>query len=252
MTSTNGLLATGDDRSLRVTVDTRAVEDALRLMPKAAYFRLRDYLGTSFTRFRTTWLRSVGVKFGRGRSDDAIRVLAVNAKKGPPGPKEVAFQVSPEDRRASTPQAAAQMLGRLSAEAYTGNVVLGVHEFGDDIRSSSLMSVPVKTRPGRIDKWKQKYPGRTLRLLPSKKDPRTMALYEVLKKRPRGRPRKGAPVVSQERLRLRWILTRFVDMKPTLRLYQTWDQTTAERSDLFAKFATSLQQDLQRRDPRDL
>lgn len=254
MTSPSTFLRTvGNNDAIRLTVDARGAAAVLQAAPKIAYFRIRDYLFQILLQHRKLWLQVKGNKFGRGTGETGspIRVRQINDGGGPARPNDVAYNVSPSDKRAPSSAGARDLLGRLSAEIYTGNVVLPIHEFGTDINSVRWMSVPVKTRPSSPARWRAKYPNKDLLALPSKRDGKVL-LYEKTKKRAtRGRPRKGAAPDFKERLRLRFILTKTVDMKPTLRLYDTWEQLAAEREKAWGATADKMQADFAKNDPRD-
>lgn len=255
MTSASALLRTvGNNDAIRLTVDARGAAAVLQAAPKIVYFRVRDYLFQILLQHRKLWLQIKGNKFGRGTTGETgspIRVRQINDGGGPARPNDVAYAVSPSDKRAPSSAGARDLLGRLSAEIYTGNVVLPIHEFGTDINSTRWMSVPVKTRPSSPARWKAKYPNKELLALPSKRDAKVL-LYEKQKSRAkRGRPKKGEAPAFKERLRLRFILTKTVDMQPTLRLYDTWEQLAAEREKAWGATADKMQTDFLKNDPRD-
>jgi hypothetical protein len=108
----------------------------------------------------------------------------------------------------------------------------------------------VKTRPSSPARWRAKYPNKTLVALPSKRDDKVL-LYEKNRVRARGRPKKGEQPTFTERLRLRFVLTKKVDMKPTLKLYDTWQQLAGERDKVWAETADKMLQDFAKDDPRD-
>lgn len=264
---TSPAIATGGSEHLVVSVSSQGLEDALRQMPKAAYFWWRQFLFDTTVEFRKDWLRKRGTKFGRGR-DGSMRVLRVNDSQAV-GPRDIAFHVRPADRRATSGPQAQALIGQLQAEVFTGNVVMAVHEFGRDIQSNELMAIPIKTRPGRIAAWRARNAGASLLFLPSKRGTGEVLVYEkqhrgrfrALSARTQsrlgiGRPlapvRVQAPAGNWQKLRLRWVLTKKVDMKPTLRLYATWDANGNARAALWRKAADGLAKDLQTRDARDL
>lgn len=240
------ILSAGDDRSLRVKCDLTRFESQMRQAPSVIYFRARDYLGSAFGKHRQQWFREKGTKFGRG--DDAgkaIKVFGVNEGPRVPAPNQVVYHVTPTDKRFPNPLAAERGLRELRGDAFTGNAVLPVHEFGTDIKTSGFMAIPVKTRPGDVKKWQAANPDKRLEFRPSKKKDGTAVLYEVQRKRARGRPKKGAAPTFNEKLRLRFILTRFVDMKPTLRMYATWDGLDGYRTQQFSRMADAIVRDIQ-------
>lgn len=239
MTPTNSV---GDDRFLRVTIDAEPVSEVLSRAPGVAYFWLRKFLFGAFVDHRLTWLRAKGTKFGRrgGADSKAIKVWPINQGPVPPGPADVVYQVQPAPERVASAAEAATQLPQLAAEAFTGNEVLPTHEFGADITSKGkLLAIPIKTQPGSLRLWREQHPGAKLRILPSKRDNKLL-VFEVLSVRPRGRPRKDAPPVPKTRLRLRWLLTREITLRPTLRMYETWDGLKARRDDFFAHYATRM------------
>lgn len=242
------LHTTGSDASMRVTIDGRAVGRVLDQAPKVAYFWLRNYLGQILGKHRQVWLRAKGTRFGRGAN--AIRVLRVNERMGAPGPLEITYQVQPDAARAGSPGEARRMLDQLRGDIYTGNLVLPIHEFGTDIRSSRWMAIAVKTRPTTPAAWRRRNPKKTLISRPGRRG--NVLLYEVQRTRGRGRPRKGEPPRTKERLRLRYVLTRSVQMDPTLRLYGTWDSLRGQRDQAWKRTADRMVRDLERGDPRDV
>lgn len=250
------LRASGNDQTLQVTVDVKSVERVISLSPKIAHFWLQGYLHRCFVLHRLDWLKKKGTQFGRRGSDGnskAIRVYPVN--EGPDSPREedVVYRVQPREQKASTVAEAVAGLQSMKAEAFAGSVVLRVHEFGEDVRSRyGFMAVPIKTRPKTPQKWQEKNPDKRLEFRPSKKFPGEGVLYEVTKLRGRGRPKKGetAPAL-REKLRLRFVLKRMVDMKPTLGMYRTWDELAAQRETLWRGAADRMAKQLQELNPRD-
>lgn len=241
----------GDARSLIVKIDTHGLEQAMREAPRSVYFWMHDFLKRSFESHRKQWIwrkRTTygSPKFGRGTAPDSIRIREINEGSLVPAPNEVVYHVLPQEERMPTGKAASVALRALQGRATTGNVVLRIHEIGEDIQSSGkLMSIPVKTRPGTPKKWRAKYPGKDLVLRPSKKGTADLLLYEVIRSRGRGRPRKdGTGATIHERLRLRFLLTRFIDFKPTLHMMDTWTSLEGERDKLFANRATKIARDI--------
>lgn len=234
----------GDARSLRLEVDTAGVERAMRTAPRVVYFWCRDFLGAVFGRHRQQWFRNKGTRFGRGSEDGkAIRVFGVNEGPDLPADNQVVYHVRPREQRMGSEAAAVDALQQLRAEAFTGNVVLPVHEFGRDIRTSQWMAVPIKTRPGSPGKWRERNPDKRLVLRPGRGG--TLLLYETKLVGRRGRPRKDAAAPRQtERLRLRFLLTRTVHMRPTLHMYDTWDQLTTYRAAAWKRAADRIEADL--------
>lgn len=247
---------TSADRSITFKIDTRAVRFVFAGLPKIAYFWTRDFFGRSFGQHRVRWLRSKSTQFGRGtETSKGIKVTQINeggATGGALKPNEVRYRVFPDAKRMETTQAASAALEQLFAEVATGNEILPVHEFGMDIRSGGFQFVPVKTRPGDFRKWRAEHPGAQLLFLRSKTDPTKQIVYEVVRRRGRpGRPRKGeAPPTA--RLRMRFLLTKLVRMRPTLRLYETWDALLPTRDALWRETADKMMRDADKRDPRDI
>ncbi len=239
------VLAVGDDRSLSVRVDVSSLERAMLRAPGVVYFWARNFLGSVFGKHRQQWLRQKGVKFGRGgEGSRAIRVFGVNEGPDRPEDHQVVYHVRPKEARAGAGGSAVRALHDLRAEASTGSTVLAVHEFGTDIRSQRWMAVPVKTRPGSPKAWRERYPQKELVLRPGRGG--KLLLYEKRKVGARGRPRKDQPAPQKERMQLRFILTRFVEMDPTLRMYDTWDQLAAYRAQQWQRATERIERDLAR------
>jgi len=239
------VLSAGDDGSLRVTIDTTRFEEQMRFAPTVVYYRMRRFLMAAFGKHRQQWLRQKGTRFGRGSDPRSIRVFKVNEGPATPGPNQVVYHVRPGDERRRNPAAAEAGLQAMVAEAFTDNEILPVHEFGTDIRTSRFMAIPVKTRPGNIEDWKRANPDKRLEFRPSKTKAGEGVLYEVQRKRKRGRPKKGEAPQFTEKLRLRFILTRFVKMKPTLRMYASWEGLESYRRQAFSITADGIVEDIQ-------
>ncbi len=251
--ATPGVVTVGGQGAIQFKIDTRAVRAIIAGLPKVAYFWTRDFLGRSFGQHRNTWLRSKSTRFGRGEdTGKGIKVPPVNeGSTGALRPNEVRYLVIPKDKRQETSAAASRGMDAMFAEVATDNTILPVHEFGTDIRSNKEMFVPVKTRPGSFGKWRAAHPNARLIVLPSKRDDKRL-IYEVRRgRRPRGRPPAGTPPPA-DRLRLRWVLTRFVEMKPTLRLYESWDSLADQRDRLWKETADKMIRDAANPDLRDL
>lgn len=243
------VLSAGDDRTLSVRLDFTRFEQQMKFAPSVVYFRVRDYLGSVFGKHRQEWLRRKGTRFGRGGAGSrAIKVFGVNEGPGSPGPNQVVYAVRPKEQRQNNPAAAEAGLRAMVAEAFTGNIVLPVHEFGEDIRArrSRFMAIPVRTRPGTPAAWLRANPDKRLEYRPSKKNDGTAVLYEVQRKRKKGRPKKGEEGKFNEKLKLRFVLTRFVDMKPTLRMYATWQDLDSYRATRFARTADAVVRDIEK------
>lgn len=253
MTEASAIFRTsGSNDFVSIRIDTSQVEKVLGNAPKIAFFWLREYLFGALQQHRKAWLAEKGNKFGRGSGEigGPIRVRQINDKGGPPGPVDVAYQVHPRERRAQSPADASRLLGQVGADIFTGNVILPIHQEGRDIASPRFMSIAVKTRPTTPARWRAKYPGKTLRALPSKRDGKVL-LYEVQQVKKRGRTKKGETPATTERLRLRFLLTKFVDMKPTLKLYESWDGLSADRDAHWRTMADRMLRDFERGDARD-
>lgn len=254
MSSVPPITSVGNDSALRVQVDLGDVPIVMRQAPKIAHYWLQGFLFGAFRDHRVTWLRSKGTQFGRRSADQskAIRVFPVNEGPAAPAEEDVIYRVTPAEQRAPSVEAARRGLDAMTAEAFAGSTVLRVHEFGEDIRvPRGFMAIPVKTRPKTPAKWLQKNPGKRLELRPSKKIRGEGALYEVRKVGRRGRPKKGQAPPTRDRLRLRFLLKRFVDMKPTLRMYATWDEMAEQRARRWAGASDRMIKQLQEGDPRD-
>lgn len=238
------VLSAGDDRSLRVTIDTTVFEQQMKFAPSVVYYRLRRFLMATFGKHRQQWLREKGTKFGRGSNPRSIRVFKVNEGPATPGENQVVYHVRPGDERRNNPASAEAGLKAMVAEAFTDNEILPVHEFGRAIRTPRFMAIPVKTRPGNIEDWKRANPDKRLEFRPSKKNPGEGVLYEVQRKRKRGRPRKGEAPQFFEKLKLRFLLTRTVRMKPTLRMYASWEGLASYRGQIFGITADGIVADI--------
>jgi len=248
------LTAVGDDRTLKVTVDTRVVERVIARSPKIAHFWLHGFLFKSLRDHRVTWLRAKGIKFGRRGADGsskAIKVHRINEGPASPSEEDVVYRVTPKNQKTTSVSEAVAGLKQMGFEAFAGSTVLRVHEFGEDIRVPKFMAVPVGTRPGNPEAWLKRYPNKRLLYSPSKKKDGTAVLYEVQRKGKRGRPKKGATKEIVERLKLRFILTRFVEMDPTLNFYGMWDQLQSKRDGDWRGAASRMESQLQKGDPRD-
>lgn len=237
----------GDRNTVRVVFDDHGLVDAIKQAPAAAYFWLRNYMfGCSFGH-RKAWLAAKGTKFGRRGSDPqsrAVRVSKVGEAPAAPDFNDVVYDVQPKERRVEQ-GAAPAALARLSTSIYTGSTALKVHEFGEDIRVNRWMAIAYKTRPKKIDAWRKKYPDRQLVTIPSKGG-QSLLVFEKKKVRARGRPRKGEEKPTTERLQLRFVLRKFVEMEPTLKFYDSWDALQADRDSRFRDTANRLLKDIAR------
>lgn len=243
-------------------VDKDQVLRTLSHVPRLGYFWIRNYLKLITLDQRKTWLRIKGTKFERARSDGSgILVSRLNEGNVPPKDNEVAFQVTPLAERMPSGAEAKAGLDVLRADIFTGNKILPVHEFGTDIDTNRYMAVPYKTRPGDIHEWKRRNPNAKLITMPSKKDGKKLVYETQHKARFRSfskttlkklGPRFGlrlapapqlAPVRFQK-LRLRWVLTKHVDMKPTLKLFEAWEGLKGPRDKHWADTANRLAADI--------
>ncbi len=250
MTGPAPFTATGNDQALQIRVDLGDVPVVMRLAPKIAHFWLQGFLFASFRNHRVGWLRAKGTKFGRG--DGGIKVHPVNEAPATVTELDVVYRVHPKNQKAGSVEEAQRGLQSMEAEAFAGSVALRVHEFGEDVRSSrKWMAIAVKTRPKTPEKWRAKFPNKRLELRPSKKFPGESVLYEVTKVRGRGRPRRGQVAATKERLTLRFLLKRVVEMNPTLRMYASWDAMKEMRDQLWSGAANRMIKQLQEGDPRD-
>lgn len=249
-----GALTVGAGQSIQFRIDVNQVRYVIAGMPKVAYFWIRDFLGRSLVQHRVKWLGTKTTQFGRAGSK-SIRVGRVNEGSGALEPNEVRYTVEPDARKMLTSVQAAKGLDVMRAEIGTGNNVLPVHEFGTDLRNSRGMLLPTfKTnqhQPGDFKKWREKNPTKTLLFLPSKRDNKQL-IYEVVTKRKRTPPGHVGPPLVDVKLKLRWLVAKFVDMKPTLRLYDSWEDLKSERDSLWRDAADKMFRDLQKADPRDL
>jgi hypothetical protein len=130
------------------------------------------------------------------------------------------------------------------------------------------MVIPVnRTQPKSLADWRARNPGKGLLFLPSKRDGKTLVYEKTHKGRVRvlgrklqvrvaGRlaPSPNAAGAGRQvgKLKLRWILTRFVRMRPTLRLFESWQALAGERDKQWQTAADRMIRDLVRADPRDL
>lgn len=259
----------GTATRLQFRVNAEPVRLVLAGMPKVAYFWIRDFLGRSLVRHRVSWLASKVTRFGRASgSGKGIRVPQVNEASGPLHPQEVRYTVEPAERRMPTSKQARAGLEVMRAEVATGNLILQLHQFGGDIRSARPMFLPTRgTRPGDFQEWRRANPDKQLRFLPSKRGDGKTLVYELQHKaRIRSLNRSqaaalggrlapaptGTGTLRWQKLKLRWVLTTHVRMRPTLRLYESWEQLANERDKAWSQAADKMIADLRRADPRDL
>lgn len=253
----NQPITVGTRGDLQFTIDFGDVLIVFQEAPKIAHYWLHGFFFDTFLQHRLHWLRRKKTSFGRGSDDPnnkATKVWKINEGPDSPRDQDVLYRVRPANRRAASVEEARRGLQEMSAEASAGGVVLPVHEFGEDIDSKGkLLAVPIKTRPKTVRKWMQKFPNKRLEYRPSKKFPGEGVLYEITKVRGRpGRPRKGETLPKlREKLRLRFVLKRMLDMHPTLRMYATWDELASSRDTYWKGAVDKMHKQLQAGDPRD-
>lgn len=243
---------------VQIRIDTKAVSLAFHLMPKVAYFWMRDFLFASLLQHRSRWLQTKSTKFGRGTgSSRGIFVSQINQRDGAMDPQEVRYSVNPKEKRASSSAAAAEALPLLKADIATENTILPIHEEGgaEKAKAGSRwgMFVAVKARPKSFQRWIAQRPNVELRFIPSKKNPADTLVYQVDRRNAqRGRPPKGQPKQTVEKLTLRWTLRKQVTMRKTLHLYDSWNELESARATLFDTYARKMIANVLNPDPRDL
>ncbi len=251
---------TGGDGAFRVTIDTTAAELSILAAPMICYFRMRDYFKFMLIRHRAYWLSTKSGGFGRGGGDagEPIGVSRVQSEREVSKPNEVIYVIKPEAKRASSPREAEILLNRMAATINTGNLVLEVHEEGKDIKTPNLMAIPVRTGLGKAgrgqkvtpDNWRKANPGKVLTLRKGKRG--MMFLYEVVPVFSRANKRKGIEKQHiQDRLRMRFVLTRKVEMDPTLRFYESWDSLENYRQQQWQAMMGKIDADFRKADYRD-
>jgi hypothetical protein len=251
-----GNTATG----FQVTVDTSLVDLTIASVPKLAFRQLRSFFFQTLLDHKKQWLQVKGNKFGRGGGDtgQAIGVSSVQSERAAAKPNEVLYSIQPAQRRAETPREAEIMLDRLAGEIFTGNTILPVHEEGRDIRTSRLMAIPYKTRGNKLNRfktptpreWRQINPGKRLVFMRARRGPVHGFLLEIPRAKRSRRLRDGS-IPDRATARLRFILTRFVEMDPTLQFYATWEGTSSLRDKAWETSMGKMQRALDRADPRD-
>lgn len=206
---------------IQLTVDTSKVTAAMRRFPATVYERTRSFVFRAFLDHRDAWLRQKGPRFGRGGR--GIKVHRVGEGPAVLGPKDVTYEIS-GPRRVSSDKEGAEQLAKFSARIGTGNLVLKIHQEGTDIASAGYMALPLRTRPGDPAAWRARYPDRKLVARPIRGGKLLLFEVKALGKRKR----------AAEERRYQWIprflLTRRVDMRPTLRFYETWTELERERA----------------------
>lgn len=242
MTST-AIAAPGQSQAIHFKIDTSKLQDAFERGAPTLYYWMRSALRRSLIDHRVSWLSAKSTRFGRG--DDktkAIKVWKVDeAPAGIPEDNWVVYRVHPTAVRMQGNAAARAGIQQLSAEIHAGSTALKVHQEGIDIQSNEWMAIAVKTRPKTPKKWRAANPGKDLILRPSKKNPREMLLFEIITTRGPGKGKEG-PVNAKWRLRFR--LRRFVDMKPTLKFYESWDAAGPKRDEAFRFAADRIISDI--------
>lgn len=221
--------------TIRLLIDKAPIQNLILAMPKQVLAGLGRFAFGSFVDHRVAWLKQKSTRFGRGGR--GIRVGRVGEGDGRKvGAREVIYQVPPR----ATPRTQAEarfLLNRWEAAIYTGNLILPVHEFGTDIRSSRWMALPIKPRAKGADtpaRWRAKFPRRHVVIFPSRRHPGELVM------RWKKRTKRGEPQRWQTIFRL----TKHVDMKPTLRFYETWAQLAPKREQKWQEMTTRLWQDL--------
>lgn len=248
MTGLAPVLAGGPRDPVQFKIDTGKLQVGFERAPSSTYYWLRSYLRGVLISHRNSWLAQKSTRFGRGGADSqAIRVFRLD--EAPPGASRdnwVVYDVSPRTKRMQDAAAARVGLAQLTAVAHAGSIVLKVHQEGTDIHSRDWMSIPVRTRPGSPRAWRAKNPGKELVLRRGKNNPNTLLLFERTRSRGRGRPRKDGTTKTKtvERMRLRFLLRRDVDMKPTLRFYESWDAGAPDRDRQFRFAADRILKDI--------
>lgn len=244
-----GSTATG----FEVQFDTTAVERAIAAAPRSVYRNLRDYFFRSLLDHRKVWLKTKGNKFGRGEGGEGqpIGVSQIQFERQTPKPNEVIYAMQPSARSASSPEQAEVLLRNLRADIFTGNTILPIHQFGQDINTRGLMSIPYKTRGNKANRFKIPTAREWLKINPGKRlvfmRARRGHVHGFLLEVPRvGRQRRGRDGSAPQRrqFRMRFILTRRAEMDPTLKFYETWDQTGSMRAAAWTAALNKLQRDL--------
>lgn len=240
------IVTVGTPRTIQFRIDTKGLEEAFRRAPSSSYYWLRGFMGGELLRHRNTWLRGKGTKFGRGA--DGVKVHRLNEGPAAPADKDVIYRVLPKDKRIREPVSAGRALNLLEASAFAGSVVLRVHQHGEKVaaRPDGWMALPIRTRPGSPGAWRARNPGKVLISRPSRRDPNRLLLLERSRVAGRGRPRAGQRRRRTERLRLRFMLVKSVQNRPTLKFYETWDALRAARDAEWSKIADRLVKDIAR------
>jgi hypothetical protein len=246
------------DRStgFRLTINATQALDQFERAPRLTYKHLRRYFNFVLIIHRQHWLSLKSNAFGRGRGGqgDAINVSNVASWRQSVKPNQVLYDVQPSAKTAKSAIEAENLIGQIAADIYTGNVILPIHEEGRDITSASPMAIPVKTRPGSPKAWRARNPGKSLRYKTARDG--TGLLFEVTNLKPRlARAPKGfvgPRALVTEKWRLRFILKRRVDMKPTLKFYKAWDDTAADRDRAWVERVNKLERDINYSAPSEL
>lgn len=221
--------------SVSLKIDSEVVANLLAVVPKQVLLATQRYTFGIFVEHRMAWLRLKGNKFGRG-TGKSIRVKRVGEGMDSVGPKDVVYSLPPKDKPVTDGEARA-LLADYSAAIYTGNVILPIHQFGEDIRSGRYMAIAVNgNKIGSPAAYRAKYPGRKVVAFRSKRHPGEFVLRRKV------RARKGIPAAYETLYRL----TKFVDMKPTLKFYETWEQQESEREQRWKDAVDSIYANLVR------
>jgi hypothetical protein len=227
-----------------VTVDTTEALRYLILAPRSAYFHLRRFNYLTLLDHRKGWLARKGNRFGRGgtgQRGQPINVTNVQFGGSPPNPNQVSYQVLPIQKTARTREEADRLIPEIRGDIYTGNDILRIHEEGQDIKSARYMAVPIRTRPATIGAFRARYPGKKLITVPSKRNSNRLVYEQTTKYESKPEPGRGGPrrIVARKR-RLRWILTKTVEMNPLLQFYASWDALEQQRDQRFAEAADGM------------
>lgn len=249
-----GSTATG----FEVSFDTSIVELAIAAAPQAAFKRLRNYFFQTILDHRKVWLKVKGNKFGRGSGEEreAIGVSKIQSERSTPKPNEVIYSIQPGERRADSAVDAERKLASMRADIFTGNTILPIHQFGTDINTPNLMSIPYKTRGNKRNQfktptakeWLRINPGKRLQFMRARRGHVHGFLLEVPRAGRQNR-RKDGSEPPRRQFRMRFILTRKAEMDPTLRFYETWDSTEGLRNAAWAQAMAKLQKDLDEAQP---
>lgn len=229
-----------------VTIDVGPALAHFERAPRLTYKHLWSYFFEVLLDHREHWLAGKSNRFGRGSGAEGkpIGVSRVVSQQGGAKPNQVLYNVLPKGRKAATAIEAEDKIGQIRADIYTGNVVLPIHEEGRDIRTPKWMAIPIRTKPGTPKAWTQRNP--TKRLVSRRVRGDRVLLFE------RQKPKKQrvdrdfvGPARLIEKWRLRFVLTKFVEMDPTLQFYQSWDARASSRDALWSRRLAKLERDIE-------